>query len=184
MALRISDEPGEAHTIEKWIYERLGIQYPFILRCYGEGESVLGKGLMLQYLSVGTIARNLELDKFPKERTQWAVRLRATFCRLVLSTRPLSRWPAQAVEPVRYIHTKGVFHRDISIHNFLVQEDGSIVLADFCGSILDDSTALISTATLYKRPIPLVDRSLNPIEKDDIFALGTAVCREKWWWGT
>ena len=48
----------------------LGTQHPFILRCYGEGESVLGKGLMFQYLSAGTLARNLELDKFPKERTR------------------------------------------------------------------------------------------------------------------
>jgi hypothetical protein len=48
-------------------------------------------------------------------------------------------------------------------------------LADFCGSVLDGSTALISTATRYTRPVPLADRSLNPTEKDDIFALGTVL---------
>ncbi len=49
------------------------------------------------------------------------------------------------------------------------------MLADFCGSILDGSTALISTATRYTRPVPLADRSLNPTKKDDIFALGTVL---------
>jgi hypothetical protein len=34
---------------------------------------------------------------------------------------------------------------------------------------------LISTATRYTRSIPLAERSLNPTEKDDIFALGTVL---------
>lgn len=44
--------------------------HPLILKCYGEGESVLGKGLVLQYLPVGTLAGNLELERFPIERSQ------------------------------------------------------------------------------------------------------------------
>jgi len=69
IALKKYDEPGEASAIEKQIYERLGI-HPFILQCYGEGESIVGKGLVLQYLHAGTLADNLELDKFPIERKQ------------------------------------------------------------------------------------------------------------------
>ena len=80
-----------------------------------------------------------------------------------------------AVKALRYIHSKGVIHCDIGIHNFLVQKDGSIALSDFCGSILDGSTALISTATWYTRPVPLVEWSLNPTEKDDVFALSTVL---------
>jgi hypothetical protein len=49
------------------------------------------------------------------------------------------------------------------------------VLADFCSSIIDGSTALISIATWYIRPIPLADRSFNLTEKDDIFTLSTVL---------
>jgi hypothetical protein len=69
IALKIPDDPGEADAVEKKIYERLGT-HPFILRSYGEGESIAGKGLILQYLSAGTLAKNLELKKFPVERRQ------------------------------------------------------------------------------------------------------------------
>ncbi|PSS22745.1 hypothetical protein M430DRAFT_48385 [Amorphotheca resinae ATCC 22711] len=141
LALKIAFEPGEADAVEKRMYERLGTSHPLILKCYGEAESVLGKGLVLQYLPVGTLAGNLELERFPIERSQW---------------------PAQAVEAIRYIHSKGVIHCDIGAHNFLIQNDGSIALADFCGSILDGSTSLAAT-------------SARSTEKDDIFALGTVL---------
>jgi hypothetical protein len=67
IAIKIPDEPGAADAIEKRIYERLGT-HRCILRYYGEGESVLGKGLVLQYLPAGTVERNLELDKYSQER--------------------------------------------------------------------------------------------------------------------
>ncbi|KAH9220038.1 kinase-like domain-containing protein [Leptodontidium sp. 2 PMI_412] len=124
------EEPEQA--TEGQIYERLGISHPFILRSYGDAESVRGKGLMLEYLPTGILAKNLELEKFPVERTQW---------------------PVQAAEAIRYIHSKGVIHCDIGAHNFLIQKDGSLALADFWGSSLDGSTAITET--------------------DDIFALGT-----------
>jgi hypothetical protein len=69
IALKIPDNPGEADAVEKKIYERLGT-HPFILQYYGEGQSVLGKGLVLQYQSAGTLAKNLELERYPVERTQ------------------------------------------------------------------------------------------------------------------
>ena len=73
IAIKISDEPGEADAIEERIYERLGT-HTCILQCYGEGESIHGKGLVLQYLPAGTLAENLELGRFPVERTQQVVR--------------------------------------------------------------------------------------------------------------
>ena len=69
IALKIPYKRGEAHEVEKRIYERLG-QHPFILHYYGESESVHGKGLVVQYLHAGTLGRNLELHKFPGKRTR------------------------------------------------------------------------------------------------------------------
>ncbi len=69
VAFKITFEPGEAEAVEKRIYERLGT-HPLVLKYYGEAESVLCKGLVLQYLPRATLARNLELERFPIERTQ------------------------------------------------------------------------------------------------------------------
>lgn len=61
----------------------------------------------------------------------------------------------------------------MGVHDFLVQSNGSIVLADFCGSILDGSTAVAATSARYSRPF--ADQTLNQTQKDDIFALGTVI---------
>jgi hypothetical protein len=54
----------------------------------------------------------------------------------------------------------------------MVSNNGSLVLADFCGSILDGSTAIIAPSIRYCRPIPMEERSLNICIRDDLFALG------------
>jgi hypothetical protein len=46
IAIKIPDEPGEASIVEKKIYDQVS-PYPFVLQCYGDGESILGKGLVL-----------------------------------------------------------------------------------------------------------------------------------------
>ncbi|KAG4429072.1 hypothetical protein IFR05_015446 [Cadophora sp. M221] len=150
IALKICDEPGQASEVERKIYERLG-PHPRILACYGECESEAGTGLALEYLPAGPVVQHLALEKYPEER---------------------KRWPAQAIEAVRYVHSKGVVHCDIGAHNFMVSNDGSLVLADFCGSSLDGSAAVVAPSIRYCRPIPVEERSLNIRIKDDIFALG------------
>jgi len=87
----------------------------------------------------------------------------------------MHRWPAQAIDAVQYIHFKGVIHCDIGSHNFMVSKDGSLVLADFCGSILDGSMAAVAPSIRYCRPIPVEDRSANICIKDDILPLGVVL---------
>ncbi|PYH96917.1 kinase-like protein [Aspergillus ellipticus CBS 707.79] len=81
-------------------------------------------------------------------------------------------WPLQAAEAIRYIHSKGVVHSDIGCHNFLVQDDGSLALADFGGSGIDDTRAVVSYSTRYARPCVEDDESR---EVDDLYALGTVI---------
>jgi serine/threonine protein kinase len=85
------------------------------------------------------------------------------------------RWPSQAVEALRYIHSRGVIHCDIGVGNFLISNEGSLVLADFCGSRLDGSEPLVKPLAKYSRPVYLKKGSLAQPEKDDIFALGTVL---------
>ncbi|KAL4793909.1 kinase-like domain-containing protein [Aspergillus venezuelensis] len=79
-------------------------------------------------------------------------------------------WPVQAAEALRFIHSKNVIHSDFGSHNFLVQRDGNLALADFGGSRIDDDMAVMSYSTRYSRADCDPDVST---EADDTFALGT-----------
>jgi serine/threonine protein kinase len=62
----------------------------------------------------------------------------------------------------------------VGCHNILVKSDGTLVLADFGGSRIDGSGCLEFPPARYSRPKTAHDR-LEPTEKDDLFALGTAL---------
>jgi serine/threonine protein kinase len=85
----------------------------------------------------------------------------------------LYSWPIQAVEAVGYIHSKNVVHCDIGAHNFLIQDDGSLALSDFCGSSIDGSESAVAPSVRYARPLSLAERLLRVNEKDDMFGLST-----------
>lgn len=85
-------------------------------------------------------------------------------------------WPYQAAEAIRYIHSKSIVHCDIGSHNFLVQNDGSLALADFWGSSLDGSNAIVAPGARYARPLTREELASDQNDKsDDIFALGTLI---------
>ena len=87
----------------------------------------------------------------------------------------IASWPSQATEAVRYIHSKGVVHGDLGSHNFLVQSDGTLALADFGGSRIDGSECLEHPPARYTRPVVISQFESQPTEKDDLFALGTVL---------
>lgn len=68
-----------------------------------------------------------------------------------------------------------MIHCDFGSHNFLIREDGSLALADFGGSTIDDSTSEVGYATRYQRPSSMAEKLSNSTEKDDLFALGTVL---------
>ncbi|KAL2015277.1 hypothetical protein VTK56DRAFT_5918 [Thermocarpiscus australiensis] len=151
-----SNYAHEHHDRERAVYERLG-SHPNILRFYGEvcirsSERTL-RGLLLEYHSAGTLDKVLMSRDFMSSR---------------------SGWPKQVVEAIRHVHSRGVVHGDVGCHNILVKSDGTLVLADFGGSRIDGSECLEFPPARYSRPKTAHDR-LEPTEKDDIFALGTAL---------
>ncbi|KAI1916573.1 hypothetical protein LOZ52_002847 [Ophidiomyces ophidiicola] len=148
--------------VEKQIYERLG-HHQSILQYYGEYQSSTDQsngvpsGLVFQYLPGGTLAEKLALSEYPEQR-------------------PL--WPMQASKAIQYIHSKNVIHCDIGCHNFLIRDDGSIVLADFGGSMIDGTLPKVCYATRYQLPLSperVCEDNLVLTIKDEIFALGTLI---------
>jgi serine/threonine protein kinase len=73
---------------------------------------------------------------------------------------------------VAYIHFKGVVHRDLGLYNFLLHNDGRLILCDFAGSGLDDLPPNVSAGVRYLNPLFDSD---YPSERDDVFALGTVL---------
>ncbi|RDW81292.1 protein kinase family protein [Aspergillus mulundensis] len=141
---------GCLQASEKRVYERLG-SHPRILRYYGEHRWANGlrTGLVFQYQPGGMLKDHLELHEYPGARDGWAL---------------------QAAEALEHIHARDVVHCDFGSHNLLIQEDGSLVLADFGGSSIDRSPPSVAYATRYARP-----GAQGSDELDDLFALGTLV---------
>jgi Protein kinase domain. len=65
-----------------------------------------------------------------------------------------------------------VIHSDFRSHNFLIQDDGTLALADSGGSKIDDISAVVSYSTRYARPCA---DDYDSTELDDLFALGTVI---------
>jgi serine/threonine protein kinase len=64
-------------------------------------------------------------------------------------------------------------HGDIGLHNFLVHDDGRLVLCDFAGSGMKGLPPTIGAGVRYANP----QHNQNPhsTAEDDIFALGTVL---------
>jgi serine/threonine protein kinase len=79
----------------------------------------------------------------------------------------------QATEAIRYIHSKEVVHCDVGIHNFLIQNDDILALANFDRSRVDDNKNQEIGLPRYKRSILI--RDSNSIKMNDFFLFGMII---------
>ena len=160
----------EDHKVEKRIYDRLQ-SHPNILRFLGQSPpecKLLRNALLFEYHSHGSLIGCLD-QKIPG-RTR-SVDIKSLSLIFETLTDPFS-WPFQAISAVTYIHSKGVVHGDLGLHNFLLHDDGRLVLCDFAGSGLDGLPPNVSAGVRYLNPLFDTD---YPSGRDDIFALGTVL---------
>ena len=83
-----------------------------------------------------------------------------------------TRWTLQIVDALSYVHTHGVIHGDIGVHNIMITYDKQLKLIDFGGSRLDGSKCLCFPSARYRRLPSWLEEDYEPEIKDDIFALG------------
>lgn len=135
--------------VERRVYERLnsGTQHDGLLKYYGS----LDQGLILEY------ACNKSLRDYVAHHKE----------------QPLPRrlsWAEQLAASVRFIHTKGILHGDISCNNAFLDESLKLKLGDFAGSSIDDEPPLVCYDISHEHP-DLTDISI----KSELFALGSSL---------
>ncbi|MCJ1412022.1 hypothetical protein MMC19_006114 [Ptychographa xylographoides] len=140
--------PSETHFFEreKLIYERLGRDHNGIVRYFG----VLENAIILQFASQTSIRQYIARQK----HIPLPLRL---------------RWVEQLFEAVRFIHSKNVFHGDISCNNTFLDENLDVRLGDFAGSAIDNLPPLICYETSHE--LPGEDISA----RTELFALGSTI---------
>jgi serine/threonine protein kinase len=167
---------------ERQIYELLrarGQNHPNVLKYYGrvppEYEIMRG-GLLFEYHPrerSWTTSENGMPPVQPRHSWRGPYRISSTlqYCSFLMR---VSSWSYQAASALAYIHSLGIIHCDVGMHNFLVHSDGRLVLCDFSGSEVEGLENTVGPCDRYASPyIYDVDYSMRP--EDDVFALGTVI---------
>ncbi|RDA94430.1 hypothetical protein CP533_2259 [Ophiocordyceps camponoti-saundersi (nom. inval.)] len=132
--------------VERQIYERFIEKggHDGILSYYGVFED----GIRLEYAANYDLKSFDDSGQLPEQRLRWFV---------------------QIAEALKFIHSSGVVHGDLSSANVFLDADLNAKVADFAGSSLDQSPLLIESSACYQCP----EAPLSV--KGDLFAFGSLV---------
>ncbi|KAK1250709.1 hypothetical protein MKX08_010712 [Trichoderma sp. CBMAI-0020] len=91
-------------------------------------------------------------------------------------SRPLQlQWAQQAAEGLQLLHASNIIHCDIGPHNFLLDALLNLKIADFSGSSVNGSCALVCPRSRYRAPDPEWHPGKLPSFSEDLFALGSVL---------
>ena len=90
---------------------------PFIINCYGYVNEGNKFSIVLELAKYGSLARVLSVIEQSSRKD-------------VLPPTLYLAWLLDMISAIQYIHSKGIKHRDIKPHNFLMGEDLQLKLAD------------------------------------------------------
>ncbi|EGU73644.1 hypothetical protein HZS61_002287 [Fusarium oxysporum f. sp. conglutinans] len=149
---RASERQDELR-LESKIYDRLG-NNPLIVEKLGWDDKDCA--LTLEYMPNGT------LKEYIKSHQE-------------IDNNQRQKWSMEAAQGLQLLHRFGVVHCDVGPHNFLLDQDLQLKIADFAGSSLDGSSTNIRPGSRYKAPNTPKNAPGNPTIHDDIFALGSTM---------
>ncbi|KAF5019177.1 hypothetical protein F66182_8827 [Fusarium sp. NRRL 66182] len=149
---RVTQRRRELAT-EAQIYDRLGEHACIVKKRAWDPDS---HTLTLEYMPNGTLQAYLEScgDVAPSQRFRWII---------------------QAAEGIQLLHRSSVIHCDIGPHNFLLDEDLNLKIADFAGSSLNHSATDTCPGVRYTPPHLDWTSWKDPGPEIDIFGLGSTI---------
>lgn len=164
--------PGFSHAEESTVtvdemsqelvcHSRLG-SHPNIVRLLDDFEHGPHSFLVLEYCSTG------DLFDITRRRLDTYDFIPTCYARELIF---------KLIDAVEYIHSKGVYHRDIKLENVFVTELGEIKLGDFGLATMDDishESAVGSQAYMAPEQYSPTSAGYSP-EKADIWAIGICI---------
>ncbi|KAF4628625.1 hypothetical protein G7Y89_g9524 [Cudoniella acicularis] len=139
-------------AVEAQVYQRIG-EHPRLIKM--KGWDPKAHTLMLEYMPNGT------LENYVRSHNKQ------------ISQAQRRHWIAEAAEALHLLHSMGVIHCDVGPHNLLLDSDISLKIADFSGSSLDGSRAMVCPGTRYRAPDPNWKPGKPPTVEEDLFGLGS-----------
>lgn len=142
-------DPSDSHFLEreKLVYQRLGREHCGIVRYFG----VLENAIIVQFACQTSIRQYFARQRKP---VPLSVKL---------------RWVRQLTDAIGFIHSRNVFHGDISCNNVFLDDKLDVKLGDFAGSAIDDLPPLICYETSHELPGEDISR------RTELFALGSTI---------
>jgi serine/threonine protein kinase len=160
-----NDSSKTSQAREDIVYKRLG-SHPHIPKYYG-----------LVKVAAGVYSLRLEL-------AQWG-NLRDLIVATRQSPPPLDTRLKMALQTsftLAYIHSKSVFHCDISCRNIFVCPGWCVKIGDFGGSKIDNEAPLdVAEEVRYELPLRGRKWEARPFIKRELFALGSTICEIMAW---
>ena len=106
------DNAGNDHLIELLCHERLG-HHPNMVNLLHAFETDTHMFLVLEFCSMGDLYEAIRLDRGP------------------LETEHVRAFMLQLIDAIEFMHSKGLYHRDVKPENIFLAADGSMKLGDF-----------------------------------------------------
>ena len=87
----------------------------------------------------------------------------------------------QIASALAHMHSKGVFHCDLSCRNIFLLDDWVVKVGDFGGSKIDGQAPLGAEEVRYELPLRGKDWTQRGYVQRELFALGCAICEVMAW---